>query len=183
VNIEVGDVAVTNAGNVAIGVGGNVMQSKVNSGGGAYFGGNVTAGGEIVGRDKIVHGDEVRGDKIAAGDITNATGVAIGRGAHATVNQGIQPRDLDALFVELVAATRSVPPEKRDAVDQQVGALKAEVAKGDKADDGKMATIVKGLVEMVPGAVGAVVSMFASPILGGIALPVTKWVLSQFGQR
>jgi len=38
---------------------------------------------------------------------------------------------------------------------------------------------VDGLVAMVPGTVGAVVSMFATPILSGIAGPVTKFVLGK----
>ena len=58
-------------------------------------------------------------------------------------------------------------------------ALKEEIAKEEQADDGKIAKIVDGLVEMVPGAIGAVVSLFATPILGGIAGPVTKFVLDK----
>ena len=42
-----------------------------------------------------------------------------------------------------------------------------------------MGKIVDGLVGMVPGAVGAVVSMFAMPLLSGIAGPVTKYVLEK----
>lgn len=41
------------------------FEQRVNTGGGAYIGGNVnTGGGDFIGRDKIVHGDEVRGDKV-----------------------------------------------------------------------------------------------------------------------
>ena len=37
-----------------------------------------------------------------------------------------------------------------------------------------------GLVGMVPGATGAVVSTFATPLLRGIAAPVAKYVLDKF---
>ena len=62
---------------------------------------------------------------------------------------------------------------------RQVEELEAEVAKGKRADDSKMGRIVDGLVAMVPGAFGAVVSLFSTPILGGIAGPVTKYVLDK----
>jgi len=42
-----------------------------------------------------------------------------------------------------------------------------------------MAKLVEGIVELVPGAVSAVVSAFATPILGGLAGPVTKFVLDK----
>ena len=88
--------------------------------------------------------------------------------------------DLESLFAPLLAAVaKQAPADKQAAAVQQVEELKAEVAKGKQADDSKMGTIVEGLVAMVPGAVGAVVSMFATPILGGIAGPVTKYVLEK----
>ena len=59
---------------------------------------------------------------------------------------------------------------------------KAKV-KGKEADDSKIGKIVEGLVGMVPSAIGTVVSMFASPILGGIVGPVTKFVLDRFQQE
>jgi hypothetical protein len=62
---------------------------------------------------------------------------------------------------------------------QKLEALKAEAGKGQKADDGVMAKLVKGIAGLVPGAVSAVVSAFATPILGGIAGPVTKYVLDE----
>jgi hypothetical protein len=41
------------------------------------------------------------------------------------------------------------------------------------------AKLVDGLVELVPSATSAVVSAFATPILGGIAGPVTGFVLDK----
>ena len=53
------------------------------------------------------------------------------------------------------------------------------MAKGKDADDSKIAKLLDSLVELVPGAVSTVVSTFASPILAGIAGPVTKFVLER----
>jgi uncharacterized protein YraI len=60
-----------------------------------------------------------------------------------------------------------------------VAALKQEAAKGKNADDRVVARLVEGLVGLMPGAASAVVSAFATPILGGIAGPVTEYVLEK----
>ena len=96
------------------------------------------------------------------------------------ITQGVSPRDLEPLFASLLAVvTKQAPADKQAAVVQRVEELKAEVAKGKQADDSKVSRIVDGLVAMVPSAIGAVVSMFATPILGGIAGPMTKSVLDK----
>jgi hypothetical protein len=124
-------------------------QPKINTGGGTYVGGNVRTGG----------GDFVGRDKITG---------------------GVAPGDLETLFTPLLAkVAQHAPAHKQAAAVQQVEELKAEVAKGKQADDGKVGKIVDGLVAMVPGAVKAVVSAFATPILSGIAGPVTKFVLDK----
>ncbi len=80
------------------------------------------------------------------------------------------------------AGGRRAPCARRTQVAAlcQVEALKAEVAKGQQVEDGKIATIVNGLVDLVPKALGAILSLFATPILSGIAGPVTKFVLDKF---
>lgn len=96
------------------------------------------------------------------------------------ITYGILSKDLEPLFAPLLAAiSQQAPAEQQSAAVQQVEELKVEVAKGEKAEDGKIAKIIDGLTGMVPGAIGAVVSMFTSPILGGIAGPVTKYVLDK----
>ena len=131
---------------------GSKVGSQINTGGGAYFGGDMRARGDFVGRDKIAH--------------------------------GVSPRELQLLFAPLLAAVaKQTPADKQTAAVQQVEVLKAEVAKGEQADDSKMGRIVNGLVGIVPGAVGSVLSMFATPILGGIAGPVTKFVLDRLREK
>ena len=46
------------------------IAGDVNTGGGAYIGGNVKTGGDFVGRDKITHGDTVHGDKVGGDKYT-----------------------------------------------------------------------------------------------------------------
>ena len=149
-------------------------KQEVHTEGGAYVGGNMTTSGDFVSRDKVIHGDEIK-----VGDISGSAGIAIGRGARATVTSGLVGQDLDRLFIPLMNVLRDAPPEKRNEALQTAEALKEEVAKGKGADDTRVAKLLDGLVALVPAAVSAVVSTFASPVLAGIAGPVTKFMLDR----
>lgn len=164
------------------------VAGDISTGGGAYVGGNVRTGGDFVGRDKIVRGDEVRGDKIGGdkykvGDITGSSGIAIGRNSQATVNQGISATDLVILFAPLMQAVQSAPADKQGEAMQKVSELIGETQKGKEADDSRIGKLIDGFVGLVPSAVSTVVSAFASPILAGIAGPVTKYVLEKIQGR
>ncbi len=121
------------------------------------------------------------GDKIQVGNVSG-TGIAIGRKARASVSVTTGPTaaELDALFARLAEAVQGAAPERREQALQAVHDLRDEVTKGNDADDSTLAKLIDKLVDMVPGAVGTVVSTFAAPILGGIAGPVTKFVLDKF---
>lgn len=150
-----------NAGNINTGTqfGGDMVRgdkvlgdrigSQINTGGGAYFGGNVKVGGNLAGRD--MH-------------ITQGMSAA-----------EIEP--LFAPLLAIVS--QHAEPGRQEAALQQVRELQLEVEKGDKANDGRVARIVDGLTGMVPQAVASVLGLFASPILEKIAGPVTKFVLDK----
>ena len=160
--------------------------------GGATYQANLTGSGAIaqgpgstavaeravyVGRDNT--GSINTGTQITTGDVSG-TGIAIGHGAQTSVTQGISPGELAALFAPLLAAVAKHTPVATQATAvRRVEELKAEVAKGKQADDGKMGTLVEGLIALAPSAVGAVVSMFATPVLGAIVGPVTKFVVDK----
>jgi hypothetical protein len=158
-----------------------------------------TGGGDFTGRDKIIHGDEIHGDKVTGdkfsgdkvgrdkiagdsikvGDISgDGSAIAIGRNARANVT-GISGADLERAFAPMVQALRDVPPEKQAEATQKVDELKKEVAKGSKANDSRMAALLDELVGMVPGMVTVVASTFGTPLLGGIAGPVTSFVVDR----
>ena len=125
-----------------------------------------------------VLGDKVGGDKITVGNI-QGTGIAIGRGAQAHVQQGISAAELDKLFAPLVDLARDLPPDQREPAEQKILELKREAARGKNADDSRLAHLIDRLVDLVPAAVSTVASMFATPILGGLVGPVTKFVLDK----
>jgi hypothetical protein len=154
-----GSGAIAQGGGTAVGargvsIGGNntgriITGTEVHTGGGAYIHGHVDTGG----------GDFIGRDQCV---------------------QGVPAADLEPLFAPLLAAiARQVPASAQPAALQQAQALKAEVAKGSDADDGRLGRLLDGLLGLVPGAVGAVVSLFATPILQGIGGPVTRFVLDR----
>jgi hypothetical protein len=69
-------------------VAGDKIGQQINTGGGAFFGGNVNAGRDVIGGGQVTNigGDHVEGDSISVGDISGSSGVAIGRGASASVS-------------------------------------------------------------------------------------------------
>lgn len=130
------------------------MSDTSGFGGGERKTGSVNISG-VVG---TVGGDIVGGDKIT---------------------QTYSPVALETAFRPLDEALKIAPPEAAS----KLAALKTEAAKGKDADDGVVAKLVDGLVGLVPGAASAVVSAFGTPILGGIAGPVTKFVLDKLQGR
>jgi hypothetical protein len=122
--------------------------------------GNVT--GDMVGGDKV-RGDKVGGDKVGGDKITV-------RSSRAELDDALRP---------LVEAVKTAPAEKQAEANAKVAALKEEAAKGKDANDGVIAKLVDGLVGLVPGAASAVVSAFATPILGPLAGGATTFVLDK----
>ena len=120
-------------------------------------------------------GRQSGGVNISGGNV-NVGGDIVGRDK--ITGTQISSNQLDAIFHPL----EEVAGQQPEAA-QRVEALKNEAAKGKKADDGVMAKLVKGIASLVPGAVSAVVSAFATPILGGVAGPVTKYVLDEIQDK
>jgi hypothetical protein len=86
-------------------------------------------------------------------------------------------RQLDVLFQPLKEQIQLLPQEKQGDAEEKVEELHAELAKGQGANASRLNQVVDTLVEMVPGALSAVVSMFATPVLGALVGPATSLVL------
>ena len=127
-------------------------------------------------------GDEKSGTRQSGGVNISGGAVTVGGdivGRDKIVGTEISQVELNQILRPVEDAIRAASPENQLQAKQKLEELKAEVAKGKSADDGVVAKLVKGLVGLIPGAVSAVVSAFATPILGGIAGPVTKYVLDE----
>jgi hypothetical protein len=155
------------------------MERKVDTGGGAFVGGNVnTGGGDFVGRDKHVHGDEVHGDKvggdkITVGNISGGTGIAIGRGAQATVTHGLGGDELAKLFdavYQQVEARREDPNVDKEELTGTVQKVQAEAAKGEAANPTKVERWLGNLAAMAPDIWDVTVACLTNPAAGVAAV-------------
>jgi hypothetical protein len=93
------------------------------------------------------------------------------------VGTQISQAHLEQIFHPIQQAVNAAPPEDRPAALQKLEELKSEAAKGKSANDSVMAKLVAGLVALIPSAVSSIVSAFGTPLLGGIAGPVTRQIL------
>lgn len=87
-------------------------------------------------------------------------------------------------FQPLTNAVKEAPSAMRPAAETTLASLKKEVEKGEKGekpDDTVISGLLKGLAGLVPSAVSAIVSAFATPILGAVAGPATKLALKELG--
>lgn len=84
------------------------------------------------------------------------------------MTHGVSAGEVVALFAALMTViSQQASVGIQTTAVQQTKELKNELAKGTQADDHKIAKIVGGLADKVPGAVTTVLSMFATLILGG----------------
>jgi hypothetical protein len=97
--------------------------------------------------------------------------------------QYVSSKYIDDIFAPVGKAIEGAAPEQKAAAAEKLRALKDHPGKGKGADDSVLAKLVEGLVGLAPGAVAAVVGAFASPVLSGIAGPVTKYVLDKLAGK
>jgi hypothetical protein len=127
-----------------------------------------------------IHQTEQSGGINVLGGTNQFNGNVAGRDLYDfSAESGLTAETLNHLFLPLVQAVQSVPPEKKPEAEEKIQALKAEIAKGKNAEDSRVGKLLDGILELVPGAVSAVTGMFATPLLSGIAGPVTKFVLDK----
>lgn len=142
---------------MAINIGGDFVVGKK----------TVQTGGISVENAKVI-GDIFQGDKTINNATNNTT-------TNTTTNINYVEQVPRALMP--IAAAIEQAPSNKDEAKAKLEQLKDEASKGKKADDGIMATLLKGLVGLVPTAITAVASAFGGPILGAIAGPATKAVI------
>lgn len=177
------------------------MRPVVNTGGGAYVGGNLNVGGDFVGRDKIVGGDEVRkkntGDRITA-NISGVSGSAIAVGKN--IRQNVQigggvnteedRQQILAGLAQVQAALNSATGDPRTLgrAEGDLATLQAELTKsGDQPPDAATITRVGDwLLDHVPELAGALTELFGLPAVGRLLAkagePALAWVKGRLGR-
>jgi hypothetical protein len=118
------------------------------------------------------------GIKITNSTVTTGGGDIVGG---SKLNFSVEQRA--EAFRPIAEAIESADPISKRLATQQLDSLRREVSKDSGPNDKVMARLIHGLVGLVPAAVGATVSAFAGPILGGFAGPATKSILDKLQGR
>jgi hypothetical protein len=136
---------------------------KIDTGGGAYVGGNVnTGGGDFVGRDKIVKAE--RGGVAISGNVTNSN---IATSDHnvvgSTVNLG---KEYLQQVYEAIEAYPGADPLDKEDMKGIVEEIRQEDQKGEAADETFIARRLRNLQRMAPDIMDVVLITIANPLAG-----------------
>jgi len=111
-----------------------------------------------------------------SGTVGSVGGDIVGGDKHVGV---VPVAAIEAVLQPLFVSVGAAPAENRAEAKAKLVALKEEAAKGKDADDGIVAKLIEGFVSLVPAGASAVVAAFATPILGAVVGPVTKFVIDR----
>ncbi len=114
--------------------------SKVNTGGGAYVGGNVSVGD---------------GSKFVGRDDNSTTGLS-----------GSEIAKLFEVVYQKIDTRPDTSPQDKDDLKAEVKDIEAEVVKGDQADETFLEHRLRNIKRMAPDILEVVVNSFANPALG-----------------
>jgi hypothetical protein len=131
--------------------------------------------GDVVYGDKV-GGDAVGGDKITVGDITGGTGIAIGRGAQATVTQGLGGDEIARLFADIYQRIETRPEDPdvdKKELTGTVQKIQKEAAKGEQANPNRIELLLKTLALMASDIFDVTVACLTSPV-AGVATVIRK---------
>ncbi|MCB0164218.1 MAG: zinc ribbon domain-containing protein [Anaerolineae bacterium] len=131
--------------------------------------------GDIVSGDKV-GGDKVGGDQITVGHISGSSGVAIGRGASATVNQGLDAAAIAQLFAPVYQKIATLPDDPDgDKVEltETVQKIEQEVAKGEAANPNRVERWLRNIALMSEDIFDVATATLLSPV-AGIATIIKK---------
>ena len=120
-------------------------------------------------------GNQSGGVHVSGGTV-NAENIA-GRDIH--IGTQISNSQLNQVFQPVADAICSASADKQPGALQKLESLKQEASKGPQADHHVMTKLIEGIVGLVPGALKALAGAFGTPLLSGIAGPVTQFLLNK----
>ncbi|HEX6383770.1 MAG TPA: hypothetical protein VF177_03775 [Anaerolineae bacterium] len=137
---------------------------------GVYVGGSVS-GSVVAGDDNTV--TQVGGDQIEVGDISGSSGVAIGRGAEARVQQGVSGQELAQIF-DIVYRRIEERPEHSDVDKEDIVAevqrIEKEAAKKEQANPNRLESWLRNLANMAPDILDVMAASLGGPVSGTTAV-------------
>lgn len=157
----------------------DVGQRGINTNiGDVVYGGTITSS-DLVDGDKVA-GDKVGGDKISVGTISGSSGIAIGRGARASViRYGADAfPDLGSYFQPIlaqIAADTSLVPAIRSMVTTQVELVLVEASKGEQANANIVADALVVIRALAPDTSYAIAETLRNaPVSGAVHQAVAR---------
>lgn len=120
--------------------------------------------------------DSNTGDQINIGDISQSSGIAIGRGAKATVSQGLGADDISHLFATIYREIQARPLDPdvgRAEITEVVQKIENESTKGSDSNPKKIERWLRNLANMAPDIADVTIATLTSPA-AGIAATVRK---------
>lgn len=150
----------------------------VNTGGGAYIGGNVTTqGGDVVGRDKT--SITLTGD----GNVVGSNNVVT-----VTKTTGVDPEKLRAFFEFMqkkVEAQPDLPPTVKEDVRAELKDVETELKKGEQADESFLMRRLRNIGRMAPDILDVMLTTFANPVagLGKVAQKIAEKARAEAGKQ
>jgi hypothetical protein len=146
---------------------GATIQTTQSGGVNLGMGNTIGSMGDTVGGDKV-GGDKIAGDKISVGDISGSSGIAIGRGASATVHtrlgSDVLATRFAAIYSQITASTED--DAIKQTVTDKVKAVEVEAARGEQADATKIEGWLKVIAKMMPDILEVTANTLISPISG-----------------
>jgi hypothetical protein len=134
--------------------------TDVNTGGGAYIGGDVTTSGIDFGnREKNIIGGE--GSVVIGGNVTDSV-VVTGDGNVITYHLALNV--FEPLY-RLIDQMTVLPEEKSD-LKAELKEIEAELHKGEKADEAFLLRRLRAIQRMSPDLLGVTLSVLANPTSG-----------------
>lgn len=114
------------------------------------------------------------GVNISGGRVT-ADNIA-GRDIH--IRTQISQSDLSQIFHQVADVIQRAAHNSPAALEK-LEVLKQEAGKGTEGDHSRMTQLIDGILALVPEALKAMASAFATPLLSGVAAPVTRFLLAK----
>lgn len=133
---------------------------------------------EHEGQEEGSHREEIGADKISVGNVTDSKAVAIGRGAQATVTEGIGGEELALLFAPVYEQIQDRPVDPdvdKEELSETVQKVVAESARGEEANPNRVERWLKNLALMAPDIFDVVSATLLNPA-AGVAAVIRKVV-------
>jgi hypothetical protein len=116
------------------------------------------------------------GGVYVSGGTVNAQNIA-GRDMH--IGTQITHSQINEVFQPVEDVIRTATTDKQPEALQHLEHLKQEAEKGNQADHGRMTKLIDGILGLVPAALTSVAAAFGTPLLTGVAGPVTQFLLNK----